>query len=245
MPFVEAKCPNCGGTLSADSTKNLWICSYCQTPFIFEKSVNNYAVMDYDNITADTVNIFDNNESDFVISDGKLKVYRGISRDVIIPDSVEEICTTAFSCSTHLKSVVIPDSVKKMDGAFFLCTALQSVDIQNGVTNISNAFKDCTSLESVIIPDSVKYIGNAFSGCTSLKSVKIPENVNFIGENDFSGCNSLTDIDYPYLQEFEDYFPVLLDRKKADRKRKGLCVFCGGKFSLFGNCKICGKKKDY
>ena len=223
MPFVEAKCPNCGGTLSADSTKNIWICSYCQTPFIFEKSVNNYAVMEYDNITASTVNVSDVTESDFVIRDGKLQVYRGISRDVIIPDSVEEICTTAFSYSTHLKSVIIPDSVKKMDGAF----------------------QSCTSLESVIIPDSVTYIGNAFSGCTALKSVKIPENVNFIGENDFSGCNSLTDIDYPHLKEFEDCFPALLDRKKADRKRKGLCVFCGGKFSLFGTCKICGKKKDY
>ena len=223
MPFVEAKCPNCGGTLSADSTKNIWICGYCQTPFIFEKSVNNYAVMEYDNITAGTVNVSDVTESDFVIRDGKLQVYRGISRDVIIPDSVEEICKTAFSYSTHLKSVIIPNSVKKMDGAF----------------------QSCTSLESVIIPDSVTYIGNAFSGCTALKSVKIPENVNFIGENDFSGCNSLTDIDYPHLKEFEDCFPALLDRKKADRKRKGLCVFCGGKFSLFGTCKICGKKKDY
>ena len=303
MPFVEAKCTNCGAVLSVDNTKNLWICNYCGTSFIFEKAINNYNVTDYNNINANTVNVFDEKEPDFVIRDGKLKVYRGISRDVVIPDSVEEICTTAFLCSTHLKSVIIPNSVKKMEDAFFLCTSLKSVDIQYGVTNISNAFKDCTSLKSVIIPNSVKkmeyafkdctslqsvtipnsvkkveyafkgctslksvdiqygvtnisntfedctslksviipnsvtYIGSAFSGCTSLKSIKIPENVNCIGENDFKGCCNLTDIDYPYFKEFADCFPAI-----KERKRKRLCIYCGGKLSLLKECKSCGIK---
>ena len=245
MPFVEAKCQNCGGTLSVDRTKNIWICNYCQTPFIFEKSVNNHSIADNIIVDVDTVSTFGVTESDFLIKDGKLQVYRGISRDVIIPDNVEEICTSAFAYSTHLKSVVIPESVRKIEGAFNSCTALQSVEIRNGIKNIGNAFENCTALEAVTIPESVIYIGNAFRGCTALKSVKIPENVKFIGEDDFKDCDNLIDIDYPYLKEFEDCFPVLLDRKRTDRKRNGLCMYCGGKFSIFGTCKICGKKKDY
>ncbi|MDE6539790.1 MAG: leucine-rich repeat domain-containing protein, partial [Ruminococcus sp.] len=300
---VEAKCTNCGAVLSVDNTKNLWICNYCQTAFIFEKAINNYNVINYNNTTANTINVFDVNEPDFVIKDGKLKVYRGISRDVVIPNIVEEICESAFLRSTYLKSVIIPNSVQKMKYAFKGCTSLQSVDIQYGVTNINNAFEDCTSLksvtipnsvkkmeyafkgctslqsvdiqygvtnisnafeectslksvtipnsvkkmeyafkgctsfQSVIIPNSVKYIGSAFSGCTLLKSIKIPDSIKKIDKSDFDGCVNLTDIDYPYLSEYANCFPAIEERRK-----NGLCIYCGEKLSLLGKCKVCGTK---
>ncbi|MCM1473763.1 MAG: leucine-rich repeat domain-containing protein [Muribaculaceae bacterium] len=216
MPFVEAKCTNCGAVLSVDNTKNLWICNYCQTPFIFEKSINNYNVTDYNNITANTVNVFDEKEPDFVIRNGKLKVYRGISRDVVIPNSVEEICASAFWCSTYLKSIIIPNSVKKMEGAFFLCTSLQSVDIQYGVTNISNAFEDCTSLKSVTIPNSVKKMEYAFKGCTSLKSVDIQYGVTNIS-NAFEDCTSLKSVTIPNsVKKMEYAFKGCTSLKSVD-----------------------------
>ena len=221
MPFLEAKCQNCGGILSLDITKNVWICNYCQTPYIFEKSGKERDIDDV--IVTDTVKDSDVTETDFVIKDGRLQVYRGISRDVIIPDTVEEICTSAFAYSTHLKSVVIPENVRKIEGAFIRCTALRTVEIRNGI----------------------KSIGNAFDGCTALEAVTIPESVKYIGKDDFKGCGKLVEIDYPYLKEFEDCFPALLDRKRTERKINGLCVECGGKFSIFGTCKVCGKKKDY
>ena len=259
MPFVEAKCTNCGAVLSVDNTKNLWICNYCQTAFIFEKAINNYTVTNYNNITANTINVFNVNEPDFVIKGGKLKVYRGISRDVVIPNIVEEICESAFLRSTYLKSVIIPNSVKKMEYAFKSCTSLQSVDIQYGVTNISNAFEECTSLKSVTIPNSVKkmeyafkgctslksviipnsvtYIESAFSGCTLLKSIKIPDSIKKIDKSDFDDCVNLTDIDYPYLSAYANCFPAI-----AKRKEEGLCIYCGGKLSLLKKCKSCGRK---
>ncbi|MDE6035541.1 MAG: leucine-rich repeat domain-containing protein [Ruminococcus sp.] len=221
MPFVEAKCQNCGGILSLDSTKNIWICSYCHTPYIFEKTGKESNIAD--GMIADMVKDSDVTETDFLIKDGKLQVYRGISRDVIIPDNVGEICTSAFAYSTHLQTVVIPESVRKMEGAFSSCTALRTVEIRNGIKSIGNAFANCTALEAVTIPESVKYID----------------------ENDFKGCNNLVEIDYPYLKEFEDCFPALLERKRTERKNNGLCIYCGGKFSIFGTCKVCGKKKDY
>lgn len=43
MPFVPAQCPNCGGVLKVDNTKEAYICEHCGTPFITEKAINNYS----------------------------------------------------------------------------------------------------------------------------------------------------------------------------------------------------------
>ena len=73
---------------------------------------------------------------------------------IVIPDCITELGSSAFQNRSNLKSVVIPDSVTKIGGA---------------------AFSGCSNLESVLIPDSVTEIGwNAFSGCSNLKSVELP-----------------------------------------------------------------------
>ena len=41
MPFVEAKCTNCGAILPVDSSRDAWLCGYCGTPFVVEKAINN------------------------------------------------------------------------------------------------------------------------------------------------------------------------------------------------------------
>ena len=73
MPFVEAKCTNCGANLKVDSTKDAAVCPYCDTPYIVEKAVNYYNSTN--NITADVVNIYGGNSADFVIRAGELLKY--------------------------------------------------------------------------------------------------------------------------------------------------------------------------
>lgn len=34
MPFVEAKCTNCGAVLPVDSARDAWVCGYCGTPYM-------------------------------------------------------------------------------------------------------------------------------------------------------------------------------------------------------------------
>ena len=83
-----------------------------------------------------------------------------------------EIESSAFADCTTLTSIIIPDSVKKID--FF-------------------AFSNCTSLTSITIPNSVKKIEFcAFSNCTSLTSITIPRRVTEIGEEAFSNCTNLS-----------------------------------------------------
>ena len=59
---------------------------------------------------------------DFKIEDGRLLKYKRKTGDVIIPDTVAEISTWAFSESEKISSVKIPDSVITIyDGAFKNC----------------------------------------------------------------------------------------------------------------------------
>lgn len=52
MPLVPAKCTQCGATLSIDSAQDAAICSFCNTPFVVEKAINNYSVTNNTNIGA-------------------------------------------------------------------------------------------------------------------------------------------------------------------------------------------------
>ena len=100
-------------------------------------------------------------------------------------------------CCTGLKSIVIPDSVTKIEGwAFDGCTSLQSIVIPDSVIEIDEwAFSDCASLQSIVIPDGVKTIEySVFSGCTSLESIVIPDSVIAIDEWAFGGCYNLQSI---------------------------------------------------
>ena len=98
--------------------------------------------------------------------------------------------------NTSVTSVVIPNSVTSINGAFENCTGLTSVSIPNSVTIIGHvAFLNCTGLTSVNIPNSVTSIGgHAFCGCTGLTSVSIPNSVTSIGGYAFYDCTGLSSV---------------------------------------------------
>ena len=113
-----------------------------------------------------------------------------------IPVSVTKIGNEAFACCDRLKSLTIPNSVKKIGDGAFHRIGLTSVAIPDSVTEIGDrAFYECKELKSVIISDSVKKIGDsAFHWCNRLKSVVIPDSVTEIGNDAFSGCYGLASV---------------------------------------------------
>ena len=159
-------------------------------------------------------------DSDFVIEDGVLTGYNGPGGDVVIPDGVTSIVSSAFVMSRDLTSVTIPGSVKSINNyAFGSCDNLTSVIISEGVESIGeHAFSE-TRLTSVTIPNTVTYIGRSaffssylksvtistsitsieagtFLG-TGLTTVTIPAGVTSIGGNAFGFCYSLASVTIP------------------------------------------------
>ena len=83
-----------------------------------------------------------------------------------------------FVRKTKLKTVVIPDRVKRIgERAFYMCGTLTNVTIPKSVTSIGDeAFSGCSGLTSITIPDSVTSIGEyALSECSSLQEIIVAE----------------------------------------------------------------------
>ena len=186
MPFVQAKCPECGGMLAVDDSKKVAVCQFCSEAFIVQEAINNYLIPDvpkvpdeYENLNIPEIPVIPeipnvpfsyvmHNKEDFIIEDGVLKKYKGTSENVVIPDGVIEIGKNCF-IGSNIKSVVIPEGVKKINKcAFGSCKNLKFVSIPDSVISIEIcAFGLCASLTSIVIPESVTKIHKlAFdSGC--------------------------------------------------------------------------------
>ena len=137
--------------------------------------------------------------------------YTGSAESVTIPSKiagykVTEIFEWAFSDSTKLKSVSIPNSVTDIGwGAFENCTSLSSVEIKSSdsiSTHIyDRAFYGCKSLKSIVIPGNIEFMwvggGCAFGECTSLKNVVIQNGVTSLTGFLLYRCTSLESITIP------------------------------------------------
>lgn len=161
-----------------------------------------------------TVNEGDNNTCTL----GKYEENGSGMSDVMIPSTVtyegktytvNTIGYTAFSDAKNVLSVIMPNTITKIDDyAFFLCSNLQSVTFSSNLESIGNdAFYNCEGLKSVTIPNSVKSIGEwAFAVCVSLSNVVLPESIKSLGYNTFYACYALENITLPStLEVLGDY----------------------------------------
>ena len=120
--------------------------------------------------------------------------------NVVLPDEVTVLGSSAFYGCTNLEEVKLPSNLKNMAGWIFgKCEHLKSVTIPEGVTNLGiSLFNGCTSLTSVVMPESVTSTDYAiFENCKSLKHVTLSPNLEQINNKLFLNCSSLTEIQIP------------------------------------------------
>ena len=132
----------------------------------------------------------------FQIENSALLKYTGDQETAEIPKGITKIGFSAFN-SSAITDVVIPESVTSIGtSAFCWCTKLKSVSLPNGLKHInSSVFMGCHNLEKAILPNLLETIEeDAFEYCESLKQITIPGNVSLISESAFEGCKSLNEI---------------------------------------------------
>ena len=116
-------------------------------------------------------------------------------KSVVLPDSVKKVGNRTFEACASLETVDLSQVLElKSDQLFLDCVSLRSVVLpENAFTEIgSQMFGECSSLTSLTIPQSVAVIGsNAFDG-SGLKEIVLPGTITKIGRCAFRRCSNLT-----------------------------------------------------
>ncbi len=136
-------------------------------------------------------------------------------KTVTIGEGTEIIPGHCFSYCTALESVILPDSVKKINrkdydntGAFFNCPALTKVSIGKGIESIDKyAFRTTGEGLEVTFREGVKAIpANSFTDRGEVAKLILPSTLETIGSGAFSGCENLSVCSFPdSLTEIGNY----------------------------------------
>ena len=168
-----------------------------------------------------------------VLGDGTVEIekYLGSDSSIIIPQNIEGkkvtcIGSSAFADHEEIIDVIVPDSVKSIDGyAFSDCSNLEKIVLPDKMDSLGlGAFCACSSLKEIVVPDGIKTIENdTFYGCSELKSVVIPVSVANIKSVVFVGCEQLSDIQ--------------IDKNNKTFYVEGNCIIDTSKTVVWG-CKL-------
>lgn len=154
----------------------------------------------------------------FVIEENRVIRYIGKEKEVIVPDGIEELESSAFWDNQSIESVFLPESLKNMGGdTFYNCNKLRKINIPANVNNMgNNPFAGCPLIEIENYSKNYIYEGDALY--TSDKktliycSIKgdsdtfnIPEGITLICKHAFFLCNRFKKITLPEsLQRMEN-----------------------------------------
>lgn len=84
-------------------------------------------------------------------------------KEIILPDTIEEIGEACFYGCLFLKKVILPKKIKIIPlGLFQTCPSLTEINLPEGIVEIGNSAFDTTHIENLVIPSTVKKIGDVF-----------------------------------------------------------------------------------
>lgn len=147
------------------------------------------------------------NEKQLIIAGGAVIDGSKCVGEVVIPDGVHTIQSSAFEGNTNLTSVTIPATVTSIgEDAFKECGNLTNiiVDENNSIydsRNNCNAIIDTATntllygSSNTIIPNGVTSIADYAFYRSKIASVVIPDSIMSIGKSAFDNCTSLNSVD--------------------------------------------------
>lgn len=126
------------------------------------------------------------------------RAFAGESRisSVYIPDSVIIIGAYAFDDCRNLESLRLSTNIKIIPSHMTRNTRIKSIVIPDGVKRIENRAFTTLPAKEVIIPDSVEYIGYEAFYFSSLEVVVIGANIQEIQPYAFRYCDNLKSVTF-------------------------------------------------
>ena len=107
-----------------------------------------------------------------------------------------KIITTDFCTNSHLKSVVVPDTVTEIGNNFCRSSLLNSITIPSSVTKIGTYFLGNSRVTSLTIPSTVIRLGNdCFNNSSYIQTVIYNANTSSIPQAFCKDTNNLTFVD--------------------------------------------------
>ena len=137
-----------------------------------------------------------------------LKAFRATNiKELVIPASVKKVEGSAFAYCPNLTKVTFAASnMELIEGCFAGCHKLQSVTFPASLTRdmTYDMFRDCPMLTTVTLPKNLRTVPQQmFSGCKSLRKIELPATVTKIDGHAFSGC-PITDLVITGVTEVDD-----------------------------------------
>ena len=116
-----------------------------------------------------------------------------------VRDGIKDINQGAFSKSSTLETLHLPESVEDITAAFSGCASLKNINLPTRLKGIGmQAFYGCSALEEIVIPSTVTYFSDSsFRNCVSLRKINFPAGLKKISYGAFQGCSSLESVDLP------------------------------------------------
>ena len=151
-----------------------------------------------------------------ISEDGKtLTPSEALKGSLIVPEGVEILHLDGFYRNDDITSLILPDSIKEIDGGFS-CNNLKFVRLSKNLKKLpARGFEGCpieeiaipeklkiipykafyeTRLKTIKLPNCVEYIlGFAFSS-TDIEKIIIPESVKVVFDAAFSFCEKLKEV---------------------------------------------------
>ncbi len=197
-------------------------------------------------------------QKEYTVPDSVTCIYPGAFRycngltKLIIGKGITVIDFIMLYGNDNIETVVLPDTLTKLDAGAFKYSGIKYIDIPDSVTYLgSEAMTGCSRLETVNIGKGVSYIDNCAIGSGVLKAVNVDrENKYFTSENGVLYNKDKTELCiYPVNAEGKVYripdsvkviWPGAIGNSNYLEK-----IYVGEKTEKIGNGNFYGYKNEY
>ena len=117
---------------------------------------------------------------------------------LIIPDGITSIPPQCFINCQCFKKLVLPSTLKTIEGAAFYNTRVEEANFPEGLEYIKGLAFEGSDLKKAILPSTLKDLSEfTFSMCPKLQEIKIPEGVTKIPLGFAFWCHLLEEVNIP------------------------------------------------